>query len=376
LSEKLQVNKPEPIIASTDVVTYKKRMDPQYAVDALIEGYPVLIADFFSSGLAVLNQLKLFLDTQYPDSTFEQQREKRAAYRELSNNVLLKIVNSKLQTRKSPDIGWLEILYSDNKEFLLPFPQVQGLNSAWQWYINGIYVPVLGRKIHPWYGTYFPVRFEHLELFDNWLKNYKGAKNNAFDIGTGSGVLALQMLKHGFSKVYATDNNPNAIKGFEEYISKHNENRVVPAYGDLFAGIDEKADIIVFNPPWLEATHDTEGLERATYYEKGLFERFFEQAVHHLAENGRIVMLFSNLQQVIQSGAANLRQVIQPGDESLHQVTNTNVAHPIEAELASGLRFQKVQLTEKQVRPPSKRTKRKHDQRSSESVQLWVLKAK
>jgi hypothetical protein len=76
--------------------------------------------------------------------------------------------------------------------------------------------------------------------------------------------------------------------------------------------------------------------------------------VDHLAENGRIVMLFSNLSQVNQTGAV----------------------HPIEAELANGLRFLKVQLTEKQVRPASKRTKRKHDHRSSESVQLWVLKTK
>ncbi len=361
----MRVNKPEPLSTSTEVVIYKKRMDPQYAVDALIEGYRVLIADFFSSGLAVLNQLKVFLDSQFPDSTFGQQREKRAEYRELSNNVLLKIANGKLQTRKSPEIGWLEILYSDQKEFLLPFPQVQGLNSAWQWYVNGIYIPVLGRKIHPWYGTYFPVRFEHLELFENWLKNYRGAKNYAFDIGTGSGVLTLQLLKHDFIKVYATDNNPNAIIGIEEYISINEESKIVPVHGDLFAGIDEKVDLIVFNPPWLQAAHDTEGLESAIYYEKSLFERFFEQAFDHLAENGRIVMLFSNLQQVIQSEAANQQQLNQTG-----------VTNPIEAELASGLRFQKVQLMEKQVRPASKRTKRKHDQRASESVQLWVLKAK
>ncbi|WP_205727987.1 hypothetical protein [Flammeovirga pectinis] len=53
---------------------------------------------------------------------------------------------------------------------------VQGLNSAWQWNKKGIVLPVLRNKVHPYYGVYFPTRFDHLILFDNWLKRYEGPK--------------------------------------------------------------------------------------------------------------------------------------------------------------------------------------------------------
>ena len=102
--------------------------------------------------------------------------------------------------KKGPTIGWLEKLYPASGDFLLTFPQIQGLNSAWQWYTNGIVIPVLRNKIHPYYGVYFPTRFEHLVLFDNWLKRYNGLKKTAIDIGIGSGILSLMLVKHGFQK--------------------------------------------------------------------------------------------------------------------------------------------------------------------------------
>lgn len=91
--------------------------------------------------------------------------------------MLLEVVDQKLTVDKSPSIGWLEKLYPENNHFLLSFPQIQGMNSAWQWYEKGVSIPVLRNKIHPYYGTYFPTRFEHLVVFDNWLKRYEGPKN-------------------------------------------------------------------------------------------------------------------------------------------------------------------------------------------------------
>ena len=38
-------------------------------------------------------------------------------------------------------------------------------------------------------------------------------------------------------------------------------------HGDLFENCDVKADLIVFNPPWLLAKHDLEeGIDKAMYY--------------------------------------------------------------------------------------------------------------
>ncbi len=350
---KIQADRPKPIITNIDVVPYKRSMDPQTAIDALIDGYHVLIVDYYSSGLTVLSELKKYIKNTYSDQSFQGQRDFRSAFRELSHQLLLKISNSKLSVKKAPEIGWFKILYPELNEFLLPFPQVQGLNSSWQWYEKGIFIPVLKRKIHPWFGTYFPTRFEHLELFDKWLKKYTGEKKSAIDIGIGSGVLSFQMLKHSFEKVYGIDSNPNAIIGLNEDLNKNNLNsKINLIYGDLFANCNLKTELIVFNPPWLPASHNIDGLDKAIYYDQDLFPRFFAEAKKHLNTNGRVVILFSNLAQI----------------------TKTGKAHPIEEELSAGGQFQKELFIQKEVRPASKKTKRNQNWRASEMVELWVLK--
>lgn len=350
---KIQADRPKPIITNIDVVPYKRSMDPQTAIDALIDGYHVLIIDFYSSGLTVLSELKKYIKNTYSDQSFQGQRDFRSAFRKLSHQLLIKISNNKLSVKKSPEIGWLTILYPELNEFLLAFPQVQGLNSSWQWYKKGISIPVLKRKIHPWFGTYFPTRFEHLELFDKWLKRYTGEKTSAIDIGIGSGVLSFQMLKHGFKKVFGIDSNPNAIIGLNEDLNKNNLNSKIDLiYGDLFAACNLKTELIVFNPPWLPASKNIDGLDKAIYYDADMFPRFFAEAKNHLKTDGRVVILFSNLAQI----------------------TKVRKAHPIEEELSAGGQFQKELFIQKEVGPASKNTKRNQHWRASEMVELWVLK--
>jgi precorrin-6B methylase 2 len=351
--KEIQADRPEPILSNIDVVPYKRRMDPQIAIDALVDGYYVLIVDFYSSGLTVLKELKGYVKNQYPDQSFQGQRDFRSVFRELSHRLLLFARNNKLAVRKAPEIGWLKILYPELNEFLLPFPQVQGLNSSWQWYEKGISIPVLDKKIHPWFGTYFPTRFEHLKLFDKWLKQYKGEKKSAIDIGIGCGVLSFQMLKHGFEKVYGTDSNPNAIIGLNEELNKNKQySKIDLIHGDLFAACNLKTELIVFNPPWLPASHNLEGIDKAIYYDANLFPRFFAEAKKHLKAEGRVVLMFSNLAQI----------------------TKVGENHPIEAELSDGGRFEKELFIQKEVSPASKNTRRNQNWRASEMVELWVLK--
>lgn len=346
-------NRPEQIVSDIEVVPYKHRMGPQQAVDALVEGYSVLIVDFYSSGLEVLSVLKQYVNQKFPDQSFAGQREARNNFRKLSHRLLLRVNSCKLVVRKAPAIGWLKRLYPDLNDFLLPFPQVQGLNSSWQWYEKGIFIPVLKQKIHPWFGTYFPTRFEHLELFDHWLKNYRGRKETVFDIGIGSGVLSLMMLKYGFGKIYGTDTNPNAIIGIREYLTEKKQlEKIELIHGDLFVGSQLETDLIVFNPPWLPESYNSEGLDAAIYYNQDLFPRFFADAAKHLKVGGKLVILFSNIAQL----------------------TNAGEVHPIEAELNEGGRFQKELLVRKKVRSASGKTKRNQQWRGDEQVELWVLK--
>ena len=328
-------------------------MDPEEAIEALLDNQYLLIHDFYSTGLSLLNSLKLHVKNQEAGQSFQGQRDFRKMYRELSQKVLLRISYHKLMARKSPEIGWLKILYPEDAEFLLPFPQIQGLNSSWQWYEKGIKIPGLRDKIHPYYGTYFPTRFEHIVLFESWLKAYQGEKASAIDVGIGSGILSDMLLKYNFETVCGTDNNPNAIIGQLEKQNRHQRKENVELfYGDLFADCSEPADLIVFNPPWLPAIQNVEGLDTAIYYHPDLFPKFFEEAQKHLKPEGQLVLLFSNLAQI----------------------TNVTSDHPIENELAKEKRFVKVLMQQKEVQQASAKTQRNHAWRDLEKVELWVLK--
>ena len=110
---------------------------------------------------------------------------------------------------------------------------------------------------------------------------------------------------------------------------------------------DPPADLIVFNPPWIRGPVSSP-LEQALHYQDGLFERFFDQAVAQLAPDGRVVMVFSNIQQLVQP----------------------DLPHPISAELERG-RLRLVQKLTRRVKHPPDMDRR--PRRTKERVEIWEL---
>ena len=353
--QSIQPDRPNIITTEIETISFYRKMDTKATVAEMIAGKYVLVEEFYSNGVQVLNELKRNLLLKHKDKSFQGQRDYRSAFRKASHRLLLKVKDNKLIVKKSPDFGWLKLLYPDVSEFYISFPQVQGMNSSWQWYEKGIEVKTLDLTLHPFYGTYFPTRFDHLKLFDKWLKKYDGPKTNAIDIGVGSGVLSFQLIQNGFENITAIDTNKNAIIGvLEESKRLGYEDKMTLIHGDLFENCDVKADVIVFNPPWLPAKHDLEeGIDKAIYYEEELFPRFFEQAQKHLSPDGKIVLIFSNLAQVVDEKST----------------------HPIIEELQKNKRFRKELHLRRDVRASSRRTKRT-DSRDNEKVELWVLAPK
>ena len=352
MSKEIKINKPEPIEKGNDDLAFSRTTDLKEIIRALEDGKYVSITENFSDGLLILDGLKSHLKSHLPFGSFKEQRKYRAAYHKLSNYIIINIINHKIAVKKAPFIGWLEKLYPNVQDFTLTFPQIQGLNSAWQWYKNGISIPVLRNKIHPFYGTYFPTRFDHLILFDNWLKRYEGPKKTAIDIGIGSGVLSFQMVKYGFQKVYGTDTNPNVIVGLSEFMGDTKLSRKVDLeLGNLFGKFEKQTELIVFNPPWLPQSHDLDAIDEAIYYKDNLFANFFAAAKERLLPNGKLLLLFSNLAQI-----AKLT------DE-----------HPIEKELEVGGRFQLEKCFKKKVKLASKKTERIQSWRTEEVVEIWEL---
>jgi len=350
----LQVNRPEPIKTEIEIRPFTRESNIPETVQALLAGKQILVEEFYSNGLYLLRELSTYLKNTLPNETFLEQRAYREEFRKLSNLILIRVKDHKLTVRKAPVIGWLEKLYPESDSFFLPLPQIQGLNSAWQWYKNGIHIPVLRNKIHPYYGVYFPTRFEHLILFDNWLKRYEGAKKTAVDIGIGSGVLSLLMVQHGFQKVFGTDINPNAIVGLAASMAGTKLARKIELdLGHLFGKWEKPTELIVFNPPWLPAMQELNTLDEAIYYDEQLFPEFFKEAQQRLLPDGKVVILFSNIAQI----------------------TKVTTEHPIEKELLSGERFVLEKCLKKSVKKASDKTNRNQHWRGEEEVELWVLKS-
>ena len=348
----IEINKPTPIAVDKNIKPYKGGTNIRTTIETLEAGKYILVTDFYSNGITFLQEIHKYLQKKLPNKTFQEQREYRAEYQKLSNRVLIEVADHKLVVRKSPSIGWLEKFYPDNTNFLLTFPQIQGLNSAWQWNLKGLSIPVLRNKVHPYYGTYFPTRFEHLDVFDKWLSKYQGAKKSAIDVGIGCGVLSFQMIKHGFQKVFGTDTNPNAIVGLSEFMGDTKLSRKIELdFGHLFGKFNKQTELIVFNPPWLPESHDSAAIDKAIYYNDALFPDFFEEAEKRLLPEGKIVLIFSNIAQI----------------------TNVTKEHPIKKELAEGGRFQLEKCYTKSVKKASEKTKRDQHWRALEEVELWVL---
>ncbi len=351
----LVANKPLPIPTGVEVIAFVRGSNSVAALQALEAGKYIRIDAFYSNGLDLLSELQAYLRKKHDNPSFLGQRDYRDEYQLLSNRILLEVSNQKLVVKKGPAIGWLAKLYPDDGDYLLSFPQIQGLNSAWQWYTNGVLIPVLRNKIHPYYGVYFPTRFEHLILFDNWLKHYDGAKKTAIDIGIGSGILSFMLVKHGFQKSFGTDINPNAIIGLVESMGESKMARKIELdFGHLFGKWTKPTELIVFNPPWLPASSKLNRLDEAIYYNETLFPAFFKEAKERLLEDGRIVLLFSNLAQI----------------------TEVSKTHPVEEELQKGNRFILDKCFKKKVKAASSKTTRNQPWRAEEEVELWALKHK
>ncbi|MDQ7086040.1 MAG: methyltransferase [Sulfurovum sp.] len=355
MNNDLQADRPDIITTEIEAIRFYRKMDTEATVKEMIAGKYVIVEEFYSNGLQVLNELRKNLLLKHKDKSFQGQRDYRTAFRKASHRLLLKVEQHKITLKKSPSIGWLELLYPDVSDFYVSFPEVQGMNSSWQWYEKGLEIKTLNLTLRPYYGAYFPTRFDHLKLFDKWLKKYDGDKTHAIDVGVGSGILSFQLIQNGFENIFSTDSNKNAVIGVAQESKRLGyEDKITVNHGDLFENCDIKADVIVFNPPWLLAKHTLEeGIDKAMYYEEDLFDRFFEQAQNHLTAKGKIVLIFSNLAEVVDKEST----------------------HPIIEELRNHNRFRKELHLKREVRASSRRTKRR-DSRENEKVELWVLSPK
>lgn len=126
--------------------------------------------------------------------------------------------------------------------------------------------------------------------------------NKVLDLCTGSGCLAiLAALQFEEATIYASDISKAALSVCTKNIEAYDlNNRVIPMQSDLFSDIDEKFDLIISNPPYVEhKLMDELPIEfvkepqiALAGGEKGidLVQKIIREAPSHLNTNGILIM--------------------------------------------------------------------------------------
>jgi len=315
----------------------------------LQDGRRLALEGRYGHGLDILDTLHARLGPPGDDAPFAQRQAFEALWRETSKRLLAPVRDHRVDLEGAPRISFLAELYPKLEAFGLPMVELEDLANASRRYDEGVHMAVLGRRIHPFYGTYAPTRTTHLELFATWLAGYDGPRDSAVDVGTGCGVLALMLVKAGVGRVLATDTNPNAVESVRRELTRFDEPPpITPRRADLMGKGRAPADLVVFNPPWTQG-EGRRPLDRALTFDGALFPRFFAQAHDRVTQDGRVVLLFSTIMQLVQP----------------------DLPHPIEAELERG-RFELVQKLQRRVKPTTGPDGRRR--RTKERVEVWELR--
>ena len=116
----------------------------------------------------------------------------------------------------------------------------------------------------------------------------------AFDIGTGTGVLAALLAHRGVQRVIATDQDPRALACAAENLSRLGcSNTVQLLQADLFPS--GRAPLVVCNPPWVPA-RPSSPIEHAVYdHDSRMLLGFLRGLTAHLTPGGEGWLILSDL---------------------------------------------------------------------------------
>ena len=236
---------------------------------------------------------------------FHQQRQLQAQRSRILSRLLLELDASYVsQLRRAPDVSAACIAAfgpldkAMDESCVLSFRDLQGALGAAGWREKGVPIDSLGLSIFPHYGVFAPTRHEYVQLLLD--APLPATYDVAYDIGTGTGLLAIILAQRGVPQVIATDLNPRALACANENFTRLELPAVQLQQADLYPTDAPLANLIVCNPPWLPAKPSS-SLEYAVYDAKSeMLRGVLQGAKQHLAEQGELWLIMSDLAEHLQ----------------------------------------------------------------------------
>ncbi|WP_341352955.1 class I SAM-dependent methyltransferase [Comamonas denitrificans] len=240
-----------------------------------------------------------------PALAFHQQRQVQARRAHILGSILIPLNGDyRIPLRRAPDVqaactqAWGP---ADGTARVIALRELQGIVSAYEWRKNGVQIPALQTlggydRIHPHYGVFSPVRGEYVDLVAQAPLPATATQTAAvaWDIGTGTGVLAAVLARRGVPQVIATDNAARALACAQDNVQRLGVAAQVQLCNvDLFP--PGHADLIVCNPPWLPVRATT-SLEQAVYDpDSRMLRGFLAGLAAHLRPGGEGWLILSDL---------------------------------------------------------------------------------
>lgn len=236
-----------------------------------------------------------------PLDTFNLHRLTQSQRARILGMVLIPVnADHSISLRRAPDVAQacMEAYGEQTESYVISLRELLGVISAHEWRKTG--VQVLTRddeevRIHPHYGVFSPVRSEYINLvLKAPLPEAIKQSSTAFDIGTGTGVLAVVLALRDIQKIIATDLNDRAIECAQDNVDHLGlKAQIEIRKTNLFP--EGKATLIVCNPPWLPA-RPSSSLEHAVYDpESQMLKGFLHGLKNHLLPKGEGWLILSDL---------------------------------------------------------------------------------
>jgi len=238
------------------------------------------------------------IDTE-PSQAFHLYRQAQAQRARTLGMLLLPFnADHSLPLRRAPDVRLAcKEAYGNagEQQYVASLRGLLGIIGAHEWRRNGVEISALKSRIHPYYGVFSPIRGEYVDLLaETPLPKLVENHSIAFDIGTGTGVLAAVLARRDIKRIVATDQDQRALDCARENILRLGlDAQVEVMQADLFP--EGRAALVVCNPPWVPA-RPSSPLEYAVFDpDSRMLKGFLHGLKDHLLLGGEGWLILSDI---------------------------------------------------------------------------------